>query len=220
MSRPARAARERFWEKIARTPTDCWLWFGAHIGGGRRGGFYVSSSPYRWAFAEKYAYEVVFGEPPPAAHRARYAEVCGTEGCINPLHAVYRVGNPRVVVDPLLADTVRFFSWVQIDPTTGCWVWCGSAVLTNIGSINRTPYVWGGETGGGRKMMAYAFAWRYIARRVIPAGYTLIRTCATELCVNPDHRVCVDERHQNIYRDRRHGFQSRVDGVRALLGRS
>lgn len=69
---------ERFWIKVARQPSGCWLWqAGTSDGYGR---FRVLG---RTVYAHRFAYELEVGEIP-AGHDLHHT--CETPLCVNPAH--------------------------------------------------------------------------------------------------------------------------------------
>lgn len=70
----------------------------------------------------------------------------------------------------------RFWSCVEPEPNTGCWLWAGTA--------NRRGY--GRFTGRDRRMQAHRFAYELLIGP-IPQGLELDHLCRVTCCVNPDH---------------------------------
>jgi len=68
----------------------------------------------------------------------------------------------------------HFMAKVEIDAETGCWIWTGA--------------VDGGYGVHYHAVGRYAYRFAYCETvGPIPEGYRLRRTCASRLCVNPEH---------------------------------
>lgn len=80
------------------------------------------------------------------------------------------IGRPPV--DPL----VRFLEKVQVDPSTGCWLWTGAV---NNGGYSR---LW----NEGRTVLGHRFAYERLVGP-IPEGLQIDHLCAVRHCVNPIH---------------------------------
>ena len=77
---------ERFWAKVSRDFSGCWLWNGAHGGSsnGKYGRLYFKDGD-RWTYryAHTIAYEIHRG-PLPAGTEIDH--LCGNPACVNPWH--------------------------------------------------------------------------------------------------------------------------------------
>lgn len=71
----------------------------------------------------------------------------------------------------------RFMSRVEIDPTTGCWLWQGEIKLNGYGEC------W----CFGRREMAHQADFRELKREVLGQGQIIRHTCDNPRCCNPDH---------------------------------
>ena len=89
---------------------------------------------------------------------------------------------PRNPTDPQrlrhkLAD--RLLAQREIDPATGCWVWCGTWLANGHGVLKL------GET---QRTVAHVAAWLWLSgfelgdRRI-----RVYRTCQIPACFNPEH---------------------------------
>lgn len=83
--------------------------------------------------------------------------------------------SPAHKVDPVL----RFWSYVEPEPNTGCWIWSGSLNGNGYGAI------W----VGSRNWPAHRFSWELHNQRRVPAGLLVRHRCDFPLCVNPDHLI-------------------------------
>lgn len=72
--------QERFWERVTKTKTGCWLWTG-NVEATRRLRFSLNSQ--RSLAPRKVAWELVYGTPPTTVLRKPR---CGKRLCINPAH--------------------------------------------------------------------------------------------------------------------------------------
>lgn len=81
MSRPARPAAERFWEKVDRSrgPFACWLWTAGRSDTGY-GTFHVQNERVG---AHRFAYQEAHGSIPPGSC---IDHVCFRRECVNPSH--------------------------------------------------------------------------------------------------------------------------------------
>jgi hypothetical protein len=70
----------------------------------------------------------------------------------------------------------RFMSKVRLVPSTGCWRWTAS-VSGNSGQFQLN----------GRHTTAPRAAWQLLRADDLNDGLDLVRTCSTDLCVNPEH---------------------------------
>ena len=116
---------------------------------------------------------------PTGQRRAR-----GMCGCC--YRRVSRNQQPRIVVPPIQ----RFWSKVEPEPNSGCWVWTAY--------VRRDGY---GELQLGRgpgAILSHRFAYEYFIG-AIPPGLTLDHKCRNRQCVNPAHLEPVSRR-ENILR--------------------
>jgi hypothetical protein len=119
----------------------------------------------------------------------------------------------------ILAD--RITRRVAIDPSSGCWLWCGSIAPSGYGQL------------GINKVMQYAHRLAYEQfRGPIPEGLDLDHLCRVRHCINPDHLEPVTRAENNrraaLYRTRpttcpkghpynEENTSKRADGLRKCL---
>lgn len=89
--------------------------------------------------------------------------------------------------DPRLPT--RFWSKVQPEPNSGCWIWTGAATPNGYGVIGR------GRRGQGN-ILAHRKSFEALAG-VIPVGLHLDHLCHTTLCCNPAHLEPVTQAENN-----------------------
>lgn len=77
---------------------------------------------------------------------------------------------------------------LQMEPTSGCWLWTGAADGHGYGHINI----------GGRFPAVHRVMYE-LERGPIPVGLVLDHLCRTPLCCNPDHLEPVTQR-ENLRR--------------------
>ena len=70
----------------------------------------------------------------------------------------------------------RFFSKVEIDPNSGCWLWTGKPIAGGYGIFRVGP-----DT-----KMAHRHSWE-MHNGPIPSGLLACHKCDTPPCVNPSH---------------------------------
>ena len=81
---PSRPSEERFWEKVEKTDSGCWLWRGAPTGSG-----YGTSTlddkreSYKFVVEHRYAYELIVG---PIPDGLVLDHLCRNRNCVNPEH--------------------------------------------------------------------------------------------------------------------------------------
>jgi hypothetical protein len=76
----------------------------------------------------------------------------------------------------------RFWSKIEPDMNSGCWLWNGSASKNGYGFIS----VRDGKNGKDYTVLAHRFAYSRL-KRIPNPGLVLDHKCRTPLCVNPDH---------------------------------
>lgn len=124
---------------------------------------------------------------------------CTIDGCDKPIHSRQmcgmhvqrwkRHGDPlvhgaRIVGD----DDARFWSYIEKDPVTGCWVWTGHTSEHGYGVITVS------------RKQRYVHTWYYETHiGAIPEGLEPDHLCRNRLCANPDHLEVVTHR-ENILR--------------------
>lgn len=73
---------ERFWSKVDKQSSECWLWRGPLIAG--YGVFGVGPRPTRKTYrAHRLTYEALVGPIPPGLH---VDHLCRNRACVNPAH--------------------------------------------------------------------------------------------------------------------------------------
>ncbi len=76
-----------------------------------------------------------------------------------------------------------------IDPSTGCWLWCGPR-----DKRPETPYgrisIYCRETGRQRNFRAHRVAYAELIGP-IPEGYQIDHKCRNPVCINPEHLEAV-----------------------------
>lgn len=77
---------------------------------------------------------------------------------------------------------------IEIDPETGCWIWCGQ--LNNQG--------YGRVSIDGKRHLAHRLMYRFLVGPLL-AGMELDHLCRRPACVNPEHLEVVDGR-ENVRR--------------------
>ena len=167
----------RFWSHVAIGSDDeCWLWTASRHPDGY-GQFREAEAPVG---AHRFAYALVFGQPP---RGARIAHRCGHRACVNPAHLTLastcsrgepQAHDPRPIV--LAADDIeRFWSKVDTSSKDGCWLW--TATLTHgYGSF------WLAGTNARAHRVAYT-----LAHGTIPDDLCVCHRCDNPRCVNPEH---------------------------------
>lgn len=82
-----------------------------------------------------------------------------------------------------------FWSRVDKNTTTGCWLWLGALDKDGYGVATRNYVTW----------RAHKLVWIVIEKKLVPNGFHLHHTCKTKNCVNPEHLRCVNPReHSNL----------------------
>lgn len=80
-------------------------------------------------------------------------------------------------------DRLRFWAKVRVqDSDNVCWLWAGSR--TSNGRYGQ--FMWASVYGRMRPVGAHRAAWE-LTHGPIPAGYHIIHSCDTPLCVNVKH---------------------------------
>jgi hypothetical protein len=90
----------------------------------------------------------------------------------------------------------RFWSKVDRQGPTDCWLWTGALNDSGYGAI------WDGE----RLVYAHRLSWLFQGGK-LPARFQLDHLCRTRACVNPAHLELVTHK-ANVYR----GFAARLPG--------
>lgn len=75
-----RPIEERFWERVSKRPSGCWLWTGNRVGGGY-GALSLAKQPH--ILAHRYSWELHRGPIPPDT---KVLHTCDTPACVNPDH--------------------------------------------------------------------------------------------------------------------------------------
>ena len=167
----------RFWSHVAiESDDECWPWTASRHPDGY-GQFREAEAPVG---AHRFAYALVFGQPP---RGARIAHRCGHRACVNPAHLTLastcsrgepQAHDPRPIA--LAADDIeRFWSKVDASSKDGCWLW--TATLTHgYGSF------WLVGTNARAHRVAYT-----LAHGPIPDDFCVCHRCDNPRCVNPEH---------------------------------
>lgn len=96
LDNPRPSREDNFWKLIDRSagPFACWLWKGTRNNNGY-GRFGRSGTPGDMAYAHRWVYEFIFGEPIPEGLEIDH--LCNTRSCVNPAHLkmVTRLENVR-----------------------------------------------------------------------------------------------------------------------------
>lgn len=83
------------------------------------------------------------------------------------------------LVAPLPTATLRFWSKVDRDHPSGCWIWTASVCREGYGRFNANDI-------DLPSTLAHRIAYSWIVGP-IPEGLTLDHLCQVRSCVNPDH---------------------------------
>jgi hypothetical protein len=78
-------------------------------------------------------------------------------------------------------EVKRFWSMVDREHPTGCWLWLGAPNQSGYGAFTRTL-----TPGVKRRVLAHRFAYELLVRP-IPEGLTIDHLCEQTLCVRPGH---------------------------------
>ncbi|MCL4533904.1 MAG: HNH endonuclease [Bacteroidetes bacterium] len=76
-------------------------------------------------------------------------------------------------------DPERFWSKVEKLPS-GCWIWHGTIMPSNGAAMYNVT--------SRRLVKAHRIAWEE-TRGPLPEGARLLRTCKTQRCISPEHRL-------------------------------
>jgi hypothetical protein len=86
------------------------------------------------------------------------------------------------------ATIERFERFIQPEPNSGCWIWCGHP-WNGADSVREPGY--GRFRHDGKCYQAHRVAYElYVAQ--IPAGLVIDHLCGIKHCVNPDHLRATD----------------------------
>lgn len=91
------AVEDRFWAKVAKDPTSCWMWHERSNNGVGYGIFNAGRG--RRVYAHRYSWELFHGMPVPAGKVIRHN--CDTPGCVRPDHLI--IGTQRDNVYDMLS---------------------------------------------------------------------------------------------------------------------
>lgn len=80
----------------------------------------------------------------------------------------------------ILPSQEKFLDQVEMEPTTGSWIWTGSLSPSGYGQVACTI------NGVYRSFRAHRVAWMIFAGE-IPKGKFILHKCDFRACVNPDH---------------------------------
>lgn len=168
----------RFWSHVdLRGDDECWPWTSSRHPDGY-GQFRSDDAPVG---AHRFAYSVVYGQPP---RGARVTHRCGNRACVNPAHLETEVRTRRTPVVVVVEcsdirlsnkDIERFWSKVDIATPDRCWPWTASA-LHGYGSF------W----AAGRNLRAHRVSFT-LAHGAVPDGLCVCHRCDNPRCVNPAH---------------------------------
>ena len=86
----------------------------------------------------------------------------------------------------------RFWAKVEMEPNSGCWIWCGCRTTAGYGHFTNDP------AHPTQKVYSHRFAYELL-RGPIPRGLQIDHRCRLRACVNPDHMDVVSQR-ENILR--------------------
>lgn len=164
--------RETYWARVDRSG-DCWIWQG-HV---NHKGFGVTSFAGKHWSAHRLAWHHEVG---PIPRGMQVCHRCDVPACVNPSHLFLATAAGRKKRKKGVSDLDRFWSHVDPEPNSGCWLWSGA---------------WNGKwnvCGYGRfnidGVMRQAHRWAYEHfRGPIPDGLFACHKCDTPPCVNPDH---------------------------------
>lgn len=129
--------------------------------------------------------------------------LCRIDGCTKPVHQNGLCGmhesRRRRTGDPLDRgsrirgdDEARFWSKVDKDGASGCWLWTATKVSDGYGQFLLTV------DGVQRGRPAHRHAYELLVGP-IPDGHQLDHLCRVRACVNPDHLEPVTQR-ENVLR--------------------
>jgi hypothetical protein len=88
---------------------------------------------------------------------------------------LHEVSRPQRLPGLNLAESLLAIGW-DIDPETGCWLWCGSITSSGHGQLGYR----------GRVVKAHRAVYS-LCVGTIPDGVNLRTGCGVKHCVNPDH---------------------------------
>lgn len=86
--------------------------------------------------------------------------------------------------DPTTTALARFWSRVEPEPNSGCWLWSGTTYLGGYGRFT---------TETRSQQAAHRWAYEHY-RGPVPSGLQLDHLCRVRCCVNPDHLEAVTAR--------------------------
>jgi hypothetical protein len=115
------------------------------------------------------------------------------------------------MVKPFIQDPIeRFFSNVEFEPNSGCWLWSGGGVHMRYGMM----------AVNGKPISAHRFSYN-LHKGPVPDGLEIDHLCHTPLCVNPSHLEAVtrSENNKRAYRRSFHLMQIGWRERRTHLGK-
>jgi HNH endonuclease len=192
---PTTQDKARFWSRIVKDPSGCWLFTGSL----QQGGYGRTTIDGKQITTHRFSWIIANGPIPPGlvvCHK------CNTPPCCNPAHLFLgtTLQNNRHCISQGRAfiklpdrqwrrlfhpiqqrgrtPEQRFWNFVDKQPG-GCWLWKGAKLPTGYGNfaVNRT------------RVYAHRFSWE-LHRGPIPKGVWLLHNCPggdNPSCCNPEH---------------------------------
>lgn len=166
---------ERFWNKVDKSASGCWLWRGyIDPNGSPRCSFLGEMRPpscVAWEISNQ-----------PIPEQSRLVRMCENQACVNPDHHD---------LEPILTSEQYFWVNVQPDPESGCWHWQGYTYEPGYGRMGVKPYDY-----------AHRFAYQHFVGP-IPRRRWILHHCDNPSCVNPEHLYAGTAKDNALDRERR-----------------